>query len=389
MSNRILCVDDEPNILLAFARQLRRFEISTALGAELGLKTIEETGPFAVVVSDLRMPHMNGVQFLAKVKELSPNTIRIMLTGEADLYAAAEAVNQGSIFRLLLKPCPADVLGSALDAALEQYRLVNAERELLEQTLRGSVEVMTEILSLVNPEAFGQAHRMRRYVRHISAALQLPDRWQYEVAAMLSQIGCIAVPPEILNKLHLGQALTESERKVYASRCQVAHDLLAKIPRLDVVARMVQGQNAAVSAPAATAAIGPATLGSRMLRVANRLDEFVMMGVPLAEAAARLKADKSFDPAMIAAMETMAEGEAQTEIVSIRIAQLRVGMVLNADVRSRTGLLLLGKGQEITPSVIARLCSFAASPAGVAEPLTVAVRRAVPIEQPAERLTRG
>ena len=97
MSNRILCVDDEPNILLAFARQLRRFEISSALGAELGLKTIEETGPFAVVVSDLRMPHMNGVQFLAKVKELSPNTIRIMLTGEADLYAAAEAVDRKSV----------------------------------------------------------------------------------------------------------------------------------------------------------------------------------------------------------------------------------------------------------------------------------------------------
>src|ERR1700735_5369190 len=158
MTNRILCVDDEPNILLAFARQLRKYEIVTALGPELGLKTVEEQGPFAVVVSDLRMPRMSGVQFLTKVKELSPDTVRIMLTGHGDLSAAAEAVNQGSIFRFLLKPCPTEVLSGALEAGLEQYRLVNAERQLLEQTLRGSVEVLSEILSLSNQEAFGQAH---------------------------------------------------------------------------------------------------------------------------------------------------------------------------------------------------------------------------------------
>lgn len=381
MTNRILCVDDEPNILLAFARQLRRFEIVTALGPELGLKTLDDQGPFAVVVSDLRMPQMSGVQFLATVKQRSPDTVRIMLTGQGDLSAAAEAVNQGSIFRFLLKPCPSDVLSSALDAGLEQYRLVTAERNLLEQTLRGAVEVMAEILSLANREAFGQAHRMRRYVRHISAALNLPEQWQYEVAALFSQIGGIAVPPEILDKVNLGEPLTEGERKLYASRWQVAHDLLAKIPRLEVIAKMVLGQGSATVTAAVASSTDPANLGSRMLRVAIGLDELMMRGLPLADAVAKLKGNKGYDPAMVAALETMGEGDGQPEICSIRIAQLRTGMVLHSDVHSRTGVLLLGQGQEITPSVIARLRGFAASAAGVAEPLSVAVRKAVPAHQ--------
>ena len=380
MSNRILCVDDEPNILLAFARQLRKFEIVTALGPAEGLRTVEEKGPFAVVVSDLRMPQMDGVQFLTRVKALSPDTVRIMLTGQGDLSSAAEAVNQGNIFRFLLKPCPSEVLSVALEAGLEQYRLVHAERHLLEQTLSGSVEVMAELLGLTNREAFGQAHRMRRYVRHISATLQLPDRWQYEVAALLSQIGSIAVPPEVLDKVNSGQPLAEEERKVYASRWQVAHDLLAKIPRLEVVAKIVQGQGSASSTPTAISSTDPAVLGGRMLRVASKLDELVMNGAPLAVAIAKLKGNPTHDQSMVAALETMAEGDGKMEIASIRIAQLRTGMVLHSDVHSRTGVLLLGKGQEITPSVLARLRGFAASAAGVAEPLTVAVRTGVPAE---------
>jgi hypothetical protein len=115
-----------------------------------------------------------------------------------------------------------------------------------------------------------------------------------------------------------------------------------------------------------------------MLRVAIGLDELVMKGTLLAAAVAKLKANKSYDTGMVAALETMAEGDGQMEICSIRIAQLRMGMVLQSNVTSRTGLLLLCKGQETTPSVIVRLRGFAASPSGVVEPLTVAVRRAAP-----------
>lgn len=374
MSARILCVDDEPNILQAFVRQLRKFDVVTAPGAEPGLKAVDKAGPFAVVMSDFRMPGMNGIQFLAKVRERSPNTVRIMLTGQADLSAAAQAVNEGNIFRFLLKPCPSDVLTQALHAAVEQYRLMNTERQLLEQTLRGTVEVLSEILGMVNPEAFGRAYRMRRYVLHMTRQLQVADEWQYEIAALLSQIGCIAVPPDILDKIHVGERLTEEEHRIYASHSQVGHDLLAQIPRLDIIARMIQNQNAGFDGSEGHGAADPIALGGQMLRAALDFDELLIRGETYASAAAKLRASFQYNPALIAALETAGKEESGSEIRAARIADLQAGMVLSADVRSKNGLLLLCRGQEITPSVIAHLRSFSISPTGVIEPLTVTVR---------------
>jgi response regulator RpfG family c-di-GMP phosphodiesterase len=373
VSAKVLCVDDEPYILSAFRRQLRQFDLETAVGPEAGLQALETKGPFAVVVSDLRMPVMDGVQFLARVKEASPDTIRIMLTGQADLRSASMAVNEGCIFRFLLKPCPAEVLCRALEAGLDQFRLLNAERDLLEQTLHGAVEVLSEVLSLVVPEAFGRALRMRRYVREMCKHLQAANLWQYEVAAMLSQIGSIAVPPDLLEKVELGEKLDEDDRQTYCGQYQQAYDLLAKIPRLDLIAQMVRGQSGTRSTPGNMPG-DPAALGIRMLRVARAFDELVTAGKSPESAVVRMRVSHPAESALLDALASMGEVDASLELRRVRIAQLSSGMVLRADVRSRTGQLLLGKGQEITPSVIARLRVFGASTTGVIEPLSVAVR---------------
>src|SRR5208283_567097 len=135
---KILLVDDEPRVVQALQRALRsEFHIEIAGGPEAGLQVLARDGPFAVVVSDLRMPVMDGIQFLSRVKAASPDSIRVMLSGQADLNAAIAAVNEGNIFRFLTKPCPPATLGRVLEAALEQYRLITAERELLQNTLMG------------------------------------------------------------------------------------------------------------------------------------------------------------------------------------------------------------------------------------------------------------
>ena len=122
MQERILFVDDDINILEGYKRQLRKeFAIDTAEGSEMGLKSIKNNDPYAVVVSDLRMPGMDGNQFLSRVKEIVPETIRIMLTGYADLKSAMVAINNGNIFRLLTKPCDKDILIGALNSGIEQY----------------------------------------------------------------------------------------------------------------------------------------------------------------------------------------------------------------------------------------------------------------------------
>ena len=123
MENRILFVDDDSNILDGYKRQLRKqFSIETAEGGEKGLEAVKNNGPFAVIVSDLKMPGMDGNQFLAHVKEISPESTRILLTGYADLRSAIEAINNGRIFRLLTKPCDKIDLIQTLENGIEQYQ---------------------------------------------------------------------------------------------------------------------------------------------------------------------------------------------------------------------------------------------------------------------------
>ena len=119
MDEKILFVDDEENVLAAFRRQFKKtFNLETASNSILGLEVLQTEGPFAVVIADFRMPEMDGIQFLSRVKEISPDTVRIMLTGHADLNTAIDAVNSGNIFRFLTKPCPVDILTNAIEIGI-------------------------------------------------------------------------------------------------------------------------------------------------------------------------------------------------------------------------------------------------------------------------------
>ncbi len=121
---RILIVDDEELVLDALQRQLRsRFDVTTATGGKEAIRLVMSQGPYAVVVSDLKMPEMDGVTLLYLIRQIAPDTVRVLLTGKADLEAAASAINVGNIFRFLNKPCPPAMLLRALDAAVEQYQL--------------------------------------------------------------------------------------------------------------------------------------------------------------------------------------------------------------------------------------------------------------------------
>jgi response regulator RpfG family c-di-GMP phosphodiesterase len=131
ISQKVLCVDDEPNVLAGLQRQLRgRFDVAVAPGAQAGLEALRQQGPFAVVVTDYKMPEMNGVEFLREVSRLAPHTVGIMLTGHADINVAVAALHEGRIFRFLSKPCRREVLETAVRDSLEQHRLMMSERRL-------------------------------------------------------------------------------------------------------------------------------------------------------------------------------------------------------------------------------------------------------------------
>ncbi len=237
---RVLIVDDDSNILSGYQRSLRQtFEIATAQGGNVGLEIIRASAPFAVVVSDMRMPLMDGIEFLTAVKEQAPDTVRIMLTGNADLETAIEVVNKGNIFRFLTKPCPPEVLTTALKDAVRQHQLVLAERELLEKTLHGAIRVLTEILSVVDPRAFDRSQALRDLMVPLAKALKQDNAWELSLAAMLSQIGNVTIPPKVLTKLRSRLSLLASEQELLDRVPRVGRDWLARIPRLEKVAEIV------------------------------------------------------------------------------------------------------------------------------------------------------
>jgi len=377
---KVLCVDDEPLVLEGLTLHLRRaFKVFTAASGAAGLEILAQEKDFAVVVSDMRMPQMSGAQFLAKVRELFPNTVRVLLTGQSDLESAIAAVNEGQIFRFLTKPCPPNVLLAALASAAKQHDLITAERVLLEQTLHGCVKTLTDVLSLTNPIAFGRATRVKQCMTKLLSYVNRAHDWQVEVSAMLSQIGCVTLPAEVLERLYEGKHLAEEEAAMAAALPSVAERLLAHIPRLEGVREILlhMDDRHDGSAPGQTLRGDAIPWGARALKIVL---DFTALEWQIGSAIAALDTMRGrigwYDPAVFLAFAAM-EGNSvgATEIRSISVRELREGMVLHQNLTTRAGMLILTKGHLVTSTSLERIANFSRKSGGVREPIAVIVDR--------------
>lgn len=366
MNRRILFVDDDKNILDGYKRVLRKdFEIHTAEGGEEGLSLIKNIGDFAVIVSDMRMPLMDGVQFLRRARELSPDSVRMMLTGNADQQTAIDAVNKGNIFRFLTKPCEPEDFAKALNAGIEQYYLMTVEKKILDETLNSSLQVMVDILSLVNPTAFSRASRVKRMARDIAVCLDVQKPWEVEIAAMLSQIGCVTVPEETLQKISNAKPLNEKELQLYHQHPQVGHDLIARIPRMRTVAEIIANQNRRINDDIETNSSADesadTTLGARILKLVLDFDKLLDTGNLPHQAFKELSGRVGwYDQIVLSTLKGLID-KASEEFVNleINVRKLKPGMLLKEPIYSTRNALLLSAGQDVTPPLIMRLINFA------------------------------
>lgn len=364
MNNKVLLVDDDYNVLQAYTRTLRgKYSIKTANNGADGLEILKEEGPFAVVVSDYRMPEMDGVQFLAQAKEFSPDTIRIMLSGQADLQVSIQAVNEGNIFRFLNKPCPPDQLTKMLNAAIEQYSLVIAERELLEKTLKGSIKLLLELNNAINPHAFSQIVRLRKIANAIAKRLEMANSWEVEIAVMLSQIGCAIIPSEIVKKQFSKEQLTDEESEIFFSHAQIGKSLLRNIPRLEGISEGVYYQFKQFDGkgfPCDQKKGKDIPLLGRILKVVLDFDILSETGLPAPDTIAQMiQKNGYYDPDIISALDAEILSAAKGFVVSaIKSTELVNGMILADDIKDNYGAVLLSKGQEITDMQKLRLLVF-------------------------------
>jgi response regulator RpfG family c-di-GMP phosphodiesterase len=379
--NKILFVDDEPNVLSAIQRQLhQRFEVQTAVGPIAGLAALQNGRDFSVVVADMGMPNMSGVEFLAKAAETAPDTVRVMLTGYLNQATAAEAINQGSIFRFLSKPCSTEKLIQTLEAAVAHHRLIIAERDLLENTLGGSLKVLSEILALAEPKTFGQAEALRDSVRLLAAWLNVTPTWDLEAAALLCQIGSVTIPPELILKSRQGHPLSAGEKDIFKHIPAVGSSLLAQIPRLEGVARVIlyQNKNFDGSGFPEDAVAGEAIpLGARMIRLLADLGRLESEGLARPAALAQLRArDGWYDPRLLEALEQSPRSAAAPPVdiglaaETVSFADLRVGHVLRSNLETKGNMLLVTAGNRITPMLLYRLRNFS-SLYGIREPIYI------------------
>lgn len=359
--DRILLIDDDLNILLAYRRILgRRFQIEIAEGARNGLNKALSGEEWAVILCDLHMPELGGLALLGKIRELRPNTVRVLFTGDLDLKLAIQAVNSGAIYRYLCKPCSNDLLIRCIEESLHQYQLQIGGESLLRDTLGGVVRMMSELLAAVDPQVLGRAPRLGSLVRQLADQLRLRDIWEFELAAALSQLGLLRLDESILQELRHQHPLEGQERARYSHWPELSAELVQDIPRLESLQKMIEYARSPLrDFPDVTdLASSPRWLvGAQLLKAALDYDRErnpirCLRGpteAPTSAAALHCLSTRrgEYFPEVLRALSQLTEA-VPGQLTRINLERLRPGMVVAEDVISPQGRVLMFKGQTIS-----------------------------------------
>lgn len=319
----VLMVDDEPKVLEGHRRTLRsHFDLHTALGGTAALEAMEAFGPFTVVVTDFKMPDMDGISLLAKVADLYPDTVRMILTGYADMDTAIRAVNTGAIFRFLTKPSPPEDLVMVISAGIKHAEMVRDAKELeivrrlkdgFEQTLRA----FTRLVEFRDPYTSGHMDRTADIAVMIAERMGMADDdiAGLRLGAMVHDIGKVAVPSHILNKL--GE-LTDAEFSIIKAHAEVGGEIFKGLGVEWPIGRMIREHHERLDGSGYPDGLSgdQILLQSRILGVADIIDAIITHrpyrhGLGKKEAVDYLREgrERMFDPEVVdIALALMEEG---------------------------------------------------------------------------------
>jgi response regulator RpfG family c-di-GMP phosphodiesterase len=367
---RVLFVDDDTNLLKAAKRLLRKeIDLYIAASGEDALHSLAQNGPFDVLVSDQNMPSMKGVTLLGEAAKKWPSTVRIMLTGNDDQDTAISAVNDGKIYRFVRKPCqPTDLLAAIKDGA-QHHALLMREKNLLEQTLSGSVKVLTDMLSLAKPDAFKKTSLVQKWAKMLAPNLDMPNGWEINLATMLYPVGAVTLPDSIAARHYSGDELNAQEQKLVEALPLAAKELIDNIPRLEGVARAIYYSRKAYDG---TGFPHDETKGddlpavSRLLKILIDLVDLVSdQELSLQDALAKLDDNSHlYDNGILQiAMRILHEEEGyegpQIQVFEhLPATRLHEGDMIMKPVKDKQGRVLLASGAELTSILIKRLKSM-------------------------------
>ena len=377
----IMIVDDNPANLKLLEDILRQhaYEVRSFPRGRLALAAAEQEPPDLILL-DINMPEMNGYEVCERLKasERLSDIPVIFISALNALEDKVKGFRAGGV-DYISKPFQFEEVQARVETHLKLRRAQRAEYDLLERTLGGIVGTLWELIQLTSPKLAVRSGAIRDIVLWITKRMEISDDpWQYELAATLCLAGCIALPDEVFEKAYRGQDLSPDEDRMFRAHPERGAHLLSDIPRLEVVAEMIRGQQ---RPEGEASAMEQSRQGAHMLHLALELDRRIYRGVTASSALADLRALGQFDGHMLHALRSYSPTRGMFEVRRLSIRELRAGMVLENDVLSNGGNLIL-KGETIlTETWIERLENFATA-LGAQKLVEVRIPRLVGSEPP-------
>lgn len=368
VNQKILFVDDEVEILNTYKRTLRKyFEIFVAENGNDAIEILKKEGPFPVVISDMKMPIMNGAVFLKHVYDSYPDTVRILLTGKSDLDETIQVINEGHIFRFLAKPCPPKVLFTAIVEGIKQYHLICSEHVLLEKTLRGAINLLSDVLTITSPAEFSRSARIKKITKQIMGKIDPKLVWKMDIASTLSHLGCVTLPKELIRKKETCQPLSRQESLLYAKHAVSGSKLVGNIPRMGEISDTIKYQEKnydGTGFPEDEKLSGDdIPLMSRIVRVAYEYDLLIVLGETKKKAFEKVDrmSGRYYDNKIVDLLKQVVLDASDDSLITkfIPVSLIEEGMILSDDVRASNGMVLVTKGHEVTELLKLKIMKYA------------------------------
>jgi hypothetical protein len=366
MTPLILCVDDEPSVLASLARGLRtQFTIHTALSGAEALAILEQGGPYAAILADMRMPGMNGLEFLAQAAILAPDTVGAMLTGNVDQATAVKALNARTVNRFITKPASTEVIAETLQECCRIHEQLREKRRVLERALEGGVSLLTEIYQAANKDALGDGALLADYVssffHNIHANQQTPR--ELEIALMLRWIGGAAIPGTLMRRAAQGEELSPAEQQLIQSAASAGIQLLYALPGMESVARILHYQGKGYDGsgvPEDSVKGEEIPFGSRILRVMVDLLKLERSGLSRMDAIMRLgQRGIVYDPEILRLCRLRWQFDKDAKVVRVTepvtVENLCISDVLAFPVQTIDKKVVAPEGMVLTAPLLRRI----------------------------------
>lgn len=366
MANKELChvllVDDESHILTSYARGLRKhYQLVTASSAAEALKLIEQQKtPFPVIVSDFNMPEMTGDEFFKQCLKLSPDSVRVLLSGKADIESIISCINEGKIFRFMLKPCNLDTMKKTLDDSLRQYELIRAEKVILGQTLIATVQLCIDFLSLSNPRVYSYVTKIKNFVEEVAKHLKLDNIWRYTIAALLSHTGDVLISQQHSDELVKKNQLNTHDKQFHQESINVSAKIIEKIPKLEIISKIIQHQTNNLSdltkeTDKPIKEYESYIIGAQLLKSVIDFEKKLTAGLTIDRAIKKMSEFPDFyHHDIVAALHVIKQNESNLK-ASVKVADLTTKMTIATDIYNNQGNLIVPKGQVLNSLFIAKL----------------------------------